>query len=440
MGNKRVLIISHNPLSDQDNNGKTLSSFMREWPRPKIAQIYLSPGDPSFSICENFFQITDISALKGFVTGKKAQGNLVQKANSTKVKLDKERLHRNRFYIIVRDIFQTRSSLAYYARSIVWRSKRWLTSELARWLDDFQPEVILFQSSNCDFAFDIVNFVSRKYNIPVVMEVTDDYVTKKFTINPWFWINLRRLTQRFVSMVRMADCVIVIGDKMFKEYSRRFGGKYYVAMNSVHIDDNKNVGASKDSNLKLVYTGNIGLNRWRILKEIGNSLNRFNQSHQQKATLEIYSLDKPDSNILSSLNNTGASKFMGSATSKEIDRIRDSAEILVHVESFDKKNKYITRLSVSTKIPEYMASAKCILAIGPKDVASIEYLLEEKVAHVLTSVERGSLDAGVEEILVDSRLRENIAKNALYVARSNHDINKIRKDIHKYLNGISNDQ
>ena len=50
------------------------------------------------------------------------------------------------------------------------------------------------------------------------------------------------------------------------------------------------------------------------------------------------------------------------------------ADSLLHVEAFDEKSKKSTRLSVSTKIFEYLYAGKIILGYGPSDVASMEYL------------------------------------------------------------------
>ena len=61
----------------------------------------------------------------------------------------------------------------------------------------------------------------------------------------------------------------------------------------------------------------------------------------------------------------------------------NEADILLHVESFNEKMKKYTRLSISTKIPEYLASKRLIIAIGPVDIASIEYLKDNKAALIL---------------------------------------------------------
>ncbi|MGN1301784.1 MAG: hypothetical protein ACI4U9_04620, partial [Clostridia bacterium] len=92
----RVLVIAHNPFSDTQNNGKTLSAFFDGWPKDKIAQIYLTPDKPDYTICENFFRITDLEVLKNFIKKEKC-GHIIEKESS--LENEKERLHKSKFYV-----------------------------------------------------------------------------------------------------------------------------------------------------------------------------------------------------------------------------------------------------------------------------------------------------------------------------------------------------
>ena len=67
---KRVLLFSHNALSDTKNNGKTLSAIFSGWPREALAQLYLAHEAPSYAVCGNFFRVTDGAALRGFLRRK----------------------------------------------------------------------------------------------------------------------------------------------------------------------------------------------------------------------------------------------------------------------------------------------------------------------------------------------------------------------------------
>jgi hypothetical protein len=105
----------------------------------------------------------------------------------------------------------------------------------------------------------------------------------------------------------------------------------------------------------------------------------------------------------------GAAGYMGSLSKDELNEVIREADVLVHVESFDRNSIESTRLSVSTKIPEYLAMGRPVLAVGPPDVASMEFLRD--AACCVTSI--GSIDAAVQGLLSDETQREMWAAKAL---------------------------
>ena len=52
---------------------------------------------------------------------------------------------------------------------------------------------------------------------------------------------------------------------------------------------------------------------------------------------------------------------------------------MIHSESFDPKMIEITRLSISTKISEYLSMGKCIFAYGPSNVGSMRFLFDNNL-------------------------------------------------------------
>src|SRR5690606_16737246 len=65
-----------------------------------------------------------------------------------------------------------------------------------------------------------------------------------------------------------------------------------------------------------------------------------------------------------------------------------TSDILLHIESFRKKFKAKTLRALSTKIPDYLASGKLILAIGPSGIESIEYLRKNKAAYIISDIDK----------------------------------------------------
>ncbi|MHB1173342.1 MAG: glycosyltransferase [Lacisediminihabitans sp.] len=422
----RVLVVSHNPFSDLQNNGKTLSVFFEGWPKDRLAQFYLTLDDPSFSTCERFFRTTDLDVLRKAVGLRPTASGVVSPTAAARDTLKKESLHRNPLYLLVRSIFLARLPVALLVRSLFWKMERWYTPEFEAWLDDFDPEVVFFQSSSATFAFDIVEQICKRRNIPLVMETTDDYVTAPRCFGPFTRLHYRRMRRVYGRAVRRATGVIAIGGKMAKEYSARFGGRWSVAMNAVAPGDGHERTTNTEGKIVLHYAGNLGLNRWRVLHSIGQALELLHCTAGVDACLEIFSIVTPDPKVLQALTIPGRVEFKGRLDGGALRERQMVADVLVHVESFDAKSRHITRLSVSTKIPEYLASGGVLLAVGPLDVASIEYLSESGAAHVVTSDSPEVIAGGIEVLVSDHARQEQYLERARGLVERNHSKDRIR--------------
>ena len=75
--------------------------------------------------------------------------------------------------------------------------------------------------------------------------------------------------------------------------------------------------------------------------------------------------------------------------------------------------------SVSTKIADSLASGTCLLAYGPAEIASIEYLKENKAAFCIT--EEAELEEGLVSLIGNSELQSALVQNALTLAKRRHN-------------------
>jgi glycosyltransferase involved in cell wall biosynthesis len=100
----------------------------------------------------------------------------------------------------------------------------------------------------------------------------------------------------------------------------------------------------------------------------------------------------------------GASEFCGGASATQIAEIYAKADILLHMESFDKRAIASTKYSFSTKIPEYLSANKCVLAVGPDEVASVRYLAD--FACVIS--DSSLLSSALSKLIDDKEYRNQI--------------------------------
>jgi hypothetical protein len=180
---------------------------------------------------------------------------------------------------------------------------------------------------------------------------------------------------------------------------------------------------------RLIYAGNLYPNRWKVLVSLGKALQEL-ASEGVCAELHVYSLDINEK-IKKAIDSPPYSMHMGSVDSIELIAIRKKSDIMVHVEGFDRKCRRIMLYSMSTKIPEYLSSNRCMLAIVPKDFAEAKYLIENDAAAVVT--EPSELKGRVKEIISDLDLRKSYAAKGVALAIKKHDPEKQRALVYNEL-------
>ena len=404
----RVLIISHNVLSHNSNNGKTIFSFFNNWPEENLSQIYFRNETPDFTSSISYFRILDTDILRSLFMRSNFYGKIITSFG------EKSSVSNNVFWF---RLFKL--PVFYILRDILWSFKKSNNNDLNNWLNRFSPEIVFFVGSNNTFSYDLTFEIIQKSNIPLVMYFTDDYVLPKLTIDPFWWMRLIRVRQRFLLSLKISQKRFVIGESMADEYSKRFGGSFCPLMNIVDRPKLNNANLPKKNNVLLVsYLGNIDLNRWRALADIGKEVKKL-VSEGLSIQFKIYSLQKPSNEILKSINRPPFLIFVGPILKKnEIESVINTSDIVIHVESNKRRYRHITRFSVSTKISEYLSYGKCILAYGPIDVASISYLKKYDAAIICKT--RQEVYENLKNISLNPWLKNKFIESALKLAKEKH--------------------
>lgn len=362
----KVLVIASTPFSKTKNNGKTLSSFFETYDRTLIAQFSYSGGDFNSDICDNYYFFTKEDVLRGNKGAAYKSAGILMKENI--MESGKKKSFIKRFFHV---FSQARNPIALWIKDRIWKKADY--SKALDWIDQFDPDVVFFQGFSMAYGYDFALNVCKRNNIPLILELTDDYTYRLYPLSIIEKINHKRYMNVFTEAITLASKTIVISDLMKEEYESRFGGDMDVMMNAVNTK-NFNYECERTPN-DYVYAGNLLLNRWKVLRNLGKALLQINQ----KATLNIYTPDVPPKHILKSLSKVSSIRYGGRLTKDELECRLKKCEYVVHVEAFDKKNRKITRLSMSTKISEYVACGAKILAIGPSDVASMKCISDNNL-------------------------------------------------------------
>jgi len=125
--------------------------------------------------------------------------------------------------------------------------------------------------------------------------------------------------------------------------------------------------------------------------------------------LDVYTNDSEESLKLPNCQQFGI-LFKGGISWPELQAKLVEGDFLLHLESFDSKNIKKTKLSLSTKIPEYLSSGTCVIAFGPENLASIKIFKEEAIGIAISH--NNTPSEQLKLAITDEAYRDEIALKA----------------------------
>lgn len=424
----KLLILSDATWSDDNNIGNTFTNLFKGWPKEKIAMVYARPDLPKTIACDSFFQISEKRLIRGLVSKKIKTGIKIDtsqiKINNNEVDIEKDEQSGKKMYGF---FLKYRWNIFLIAREILWKIGRWKTKELDEFIEEYNPDIILSLACSSIYMNNLQQYVIKHAKSKSIVYFVDDvYSLKQLSFSPLFWISkllIRRSTRK---TVELADRVYTIVPKQKEEYDRSLKIDSKLLSKGGVFEKAPNTKVKGEHPYKLVYTGNIYAGRWETLEKIGRALDKINVA-SEKGILYIYSRNNLTSKMKVALSEIKSIKYMGAIPAIHVNEVQKDADILVHVESMRLKEKLLTRLSFSTKLVDYFATGKCILAVGWNRAASIEYLKKNKLAAVIDDLDE--VDIKLNYLLNNSEALKEYAQQSWNFGKNNHEIKDIRSQL-----------
>lgn len=419
----KLLIISHNLYDTSNNIGKTLVSLLQGWPKERLSQIYFRNDMPSFKYCEQYYCITDKDILKSVLTlHLKSAGRAV--CNSGDLSLTGTE---NSLYTIGNHRHPSVSLL----RDSLWRISNWKTPGLKKWLDEVsKPDLILFVPNDYCLAYEVALHVQNIVNKPIAPFYMDDAFYWNCNINGIDKYRRKQLRELASCIHNHSRDLLTICDYMSDEYKTLFDRKCWAFVNSVKLLTPKN-NAELGNPVCFTYLGNLHSNRWMSLVEIGKALDQIESKSGIRCVLRIFSGSILEADMRNAFKEVRSIEYKGSIPSTEVRIKQLESDILVHVEAFDTRSVNSTRLSLSTKIPEYLSTGVPVFAYGPADISSMRYLGDNNLGQICTC--KDDLYGCIESLLTSPENRESFINNGIKRASEYHDIDKVSKNFQDIL-------
>lgn len=353
----RVLTLSNIEWSDSNAFGNTMSNFFSGISDIELASLYRRSSSPNNNVCKKYYKISNASIVKNFFSPQKIGSYFeTNDYKAVTVTADSEKkaigfIHKyklNRFL--------------YFIEDMLFATKKWENNRFKEFINDFNPDIVFSFAKASKTHLLFVNTVKKHIpNCKHVTFIVDDiyaaYNSKKY----------KKIIQK---QLKQASKIYAITPSLKRKYEEIFGVQIDVLTKG--CDFSLPVIQKQNPVKTIVYAGNLLYGRDKTLIKLGQEIKLHNERSENKLMLKIYSPTIVDDSVKSAMNIMGASEFLGAKPYSEIVEILNSADVVLHVESFDEEQQKVVKHSFSTKITDCMQSGSVLFSIGPEGLASIE--------------------------------------------------------------------
>ncbi len=418
----RVLFITPLAFNKVTGTGITFTNLFRGWPKDRIATVHDDRIPLGTDVCENYYRLGagEIRKFGGAITNRPH----VPAAGSSGAGSAASGILQAIKKFIFGDGLPQRGVLS---------------PGLETWIRDFNPDII-YTILGSNGLMDIVEAVQRKFDIPMVVHIMDDWMADAFRGGLLGPVQRRRMLASIDRIIENSSLRLGICDAMCEAFSDRYGVPFQAFQNVVDtraldhlVTDPEIVGDP----VRIVYAGSVfAYAQKQSLADCAQAVAALGQGGQGgqggrdglAVKLDIYC---PPSHIEDDRQHftpaTNVRLHGPLSDDEEFFSTICSADILLIPVNFDEKSVAYIRYSMPTRVPAYLASATPILVYGPPGVAQVDYAKETGWGHVVDRPRAEDLQQAIRRLSEDGDMRHILSTTARQLAASRHDAAQVRQ-------------
>lgn len=409
----KILVATNLPWRTDVSVGNTLSNLFNGLEDElEISQIFFREGEPSNAFARRCFKISERQLVKSFVTrcqvGAEISLDPTKAAGSPDDALSPA-YNRAR---------QLRWDSLLLAQDLIGTLGRWRSDSLYRFVEDCEPDLLFGALGRVPVVNNLLAHLSDRYSLPLFVYAWDDHFTIDHSRkSPFYRARVGLERNGIARCAKRARMIYSITPELGELYKSAFAKEYRVIRKGYRFNNSPAYLGSGDE-IRMLYAGNIGAERWRVLAALAEAIEQEGKSFR----LDVYTYS-PASEEMKSALNRGRSHLHPGVPSGELPDLFERSDVLVHVEAVEPRERERCRYSFSTKIVDYLHSARCILSLGGPTTAT-DYLRENDAALVVSDLSR--IPSVLEKISEDRELLEDYAAKAWECGKRNHEIEDVQ--------------
>lgn len=279
----------------------------------------------------------------------------------------------------------------------------------------------------------VVNKISEHYHIPVVVHLMDDWPNTIYAssalLKPFRWFALKELRKLYSKTTKN----FAISEGLGEKYTAIYHKDHIALMNpaAIYPIGADTISLNKEGQpVRFLYAGSLSLKRDESLLEIAAVLHNL-RTRGFANVFDIYiSKTLVNEYNIKRFSQYGVQLYPYVSPS-QVYELYAKYDVLVFTESFQKEIINFTAFSLSTKVPEYLASQRAILAYLAEELFSAKYLAKKQVAEVVH--DSTELKWSCQRLIKDNELRERLARKGRELAEIEFSYEQVQKKLERVL-------
>ena len=427
----RVLFLTSAAFNRVTGGGLTFSNLFAGWPKDSIATVHNDAVPVTTDVCDRYFRLGERELRRWGPLRYLPAGQAV--AGGTGGKVGPAPKRPSLMFVLMR-----------HAKRLVLGDGMPETVEISTaldtWIREYRPQV-LYTILGSNAMMDLAMRLGDRYELPIVVHIMDDWVSVLYRGGVFSFLQRMRKERLMRRVVREAAVRMAICDDMASAYESRYGYPFVAFQNTIEVarwDCMAKVDLVPKRPVRVAYIGSIlPFAQLDSLVDCCKAIQLMSRDGIA-IRLDIYSPAFLAEQYRDRLV-VGGAVALHETLSDDLEffgTLRDADVLLLPV-NFDAYTVEYIRYSMPTKVPAYLSIGTPILAYGPAEVAQIAYA--RRAGWALAVTERGveHVRRGLEKLVDDIPLRQQLSAQARQTARERHDASTVRRDFQACLCNIA---
>lgn len=424
-----VLVVTNIPWRTDTSIGNTFSNIFSGLEKElNIIQVYFREGQPLNGYAGSCFHISEKELAKSILTRKP-----VGKSIDFYEKVAGEEKEGSNLPAAYNKARQLRWDSFLLAQDCIGVFGNWHSEALDEFIQNESPDIVFGALGRVPVVNDLMRYIACRYSLPLVVYGWDEhYSIKRGRLSPFYYLRAVLERRSLARCAERADVLFAITPELGEFYSRQFNKPVMLLRKAYDFTSRPDYFGPSDDQIRLLYAGNIGAGRWKVLGHLVDAIEQCNRNLDMQIRLDVYS-HTPCSAEMKDRLNTEYSMLHGGVDSRELPALFDRSDILVHVESTDAKELEDCKYSFSTKIVDYLHAGRCILSLGGPTTAT-EYIKQERCGIVVNDLSR--ISAELMDLAINKNQIKEYACNSWDVGCKNHRREVVQKLLVDTFSGL----